>query len=450
MQKLIEKVKKKLRPSKKLEEKISNLIHLVKNNLQKTLPKDVEILLCGSVAKGTYLNTNIDIDFFLLFGPNYSTEQIKKLGLLYSKKAFQGFRTEVRYAQHPYLKVFYDNFKIDIVPSSKTANIAKLKTAVDRSQLHTQFINSHLKEEQKDEVRLLKKFLDNLGIYGASLRVEGFSGYLCELLILYYGSFLKLLEAAAKWEKYTVIDVKGYYSKEEALNFFKTANFIVVDPVDKKRNVAAVVSRTSFSRFVLAARKFLAKPSLLYFFPKKPQPNSVTLKKIIQKRKSNILVISFKNPDLVEDILWPQLRKMTNSLVFNLEKEEFRIIDYYFYADETNCFILLESLDFSLPLIKHIQGPEIFDEKNVQEFIKKHKKALNIHVEHHQIIAIEKRKFFRPEELVSFILKNPAKFGIPKELHKAIAKASIFKPEELLKNKTFLAIAADYFLRKIN
>ncbi|MEM4209222.1 MAG: CCA tRNA nucleotidyltransferase, partial [Candidatus Anstonellaceae archaeon] len=254
MENLLSKVKQKLKPSKKLQEELSNLVNLIHQRLQKVLPADVEILLCGSVAKGTYLNKNIDIDFFLLFGPNYSSEQIKRLGIYYAKKAFGGFKTEVRYAQHPYLKVFYKEFKIDIVPSSKSLNITKIKTAVDRSQLHTIFINQNLKEEQKDDVRLLKKFLENLGIYGASLRVEGFSGYLCELLILYYGSFLEVLKAASKWKKFTVIDIKNYYSQEEAIKIFQPANFIVVDPVDKNRNVAAVVSRTSFSRFVLAAR----------------------------------------------------------------------------------------------------------------------------------------------------------------------------------------------------
>ncbi|MEM3361785.1 MAG: CCA tRNA nucleotidyltransferase [Candidatus Anstonellaceae archaeon] len=450
MENLLSKVKQKLKPSKKLQGELSNLVNLIHQRLQKVLPADVEILLCGSVAKGTYLNKNIDIDFFLLFGPNYSSEEIKRLGIYYAKKAFGGFKTEVRYAQHPYLKVFYKEFKIDIVPSSKSLNITKIKTAVDRSQLHTIFINQNLKEEQKDDVRLLKKFLENLGIYGASLRVEGFSGYLCELLILYYGSFLEVLKAASKWKKFTVIDIKNYYSEEEAIKIFQPANFIVVDPVDKNRNVAAVVSRTSFSRFVLAARKFLSRPSIKYFFPNTRKIKISTLKKIIDKRKSNILVLKFKSPDLVEDILWPQLKKLCLSIVWNLEKEEFRVIDYYFYADVQNCYILLELLDFQLPKIKHIVGPEIFDQENVEGFIKKHKKALNIHPEHHQLVAIEKRKICTPIELIKIIIKNKSKFGIPKGLYNVLSKAKVFSPKELLRDKTFFYIACDYFLRKIN
>lgn len=454
MQKLLNSVIKKIKPDKNLRTKLLKIKEVVFENLKKVLPKDVEIAQCGSVAKDTYLKDKLDLDVFLLFDSKYSTKDIKKLGLEYAKKAFGGFKTKLAYAQHPYLQVFIDGIKIDIVPSSKILNYQKLKTQVDRSQLHTKYVLEKLKPSQNDEVRLLKKFTDTLGVYGSSSKIEGFSGYLCELLILKYGSFLNLLEAAAKeWKKETVIDLENYYTKEEALKVFAPATFIVIDPTDKKRNVAAVVSRTSFSRFVYAARKFLLKPSIYFFFPKENKLSINDLKNKILQRKSFCFVIMFENPDLVEDVLWPQLRKSTLELTNLLEKEEYRIIGYYFYADEKNCLIMFELMEGHLPHIKHLIGPEIFDQKNIDGFIKKHKNALNIHLEHYRIVAIEKRKYASAIELIKAILKKPSSIGIPKGISKSIKNARIYSLDDLdflLKQESFLKVAKDYFLRKIS
>lgn len=99
--------------------------------------------------------------------------------------------------------------------------------------------------------------MKNQGIYGAEIRVEGFSGYLCELLITHYDSFINLVKEAAKWEIPTIIDVESYHPKKDLTKVFTKAPMIVIDPVDKSRNVAAVVSSTSLSIFIFACRQFL-------------------------------------------------------------------------------------------------------------------------------------------------------------------------------------------------
>jgi tRNA adenylyltransferase (EC 2.7.7.25) len=52
---------------------------------------------------------------------------------------------------------------------------------------------SNLHREQKDEVRLLKKFMKGIGVYGAEIKVKGFSGYVAELLVYFYDSFRNVL-----------------------------------------------------------------------------------------------------------------------------------------------------------------------------------------------------------------------------------------------------------------
>ena len=50
----------------------------------------------------------------------------------------------------------------------------------------------------KGEVRILKKFFLHIDVYGAELAKEGFSGYVSEVLISYFGSFEKTLKKISK------------------------------------------------------------------------------------------------------------------------------------------------------------------------------------------------------------------------------------------------------------
>ena len=49
----------------------------------------------------------------------------------------------------------------------------------------------------KQEVRLLKRFLKSVGIYGAQIAKGGLSGYVTEILILKYGTFVSTLQSIA-------------------------------------------------------------------------------------------------------------------------------------------------------------------------------------------------------------------------------------------------------------
>ena len=100
-------------------------------------------------------------------------------------------------------------------------NATQLKSAVDRTLLHTKYITSHLKEEQKSEVLLLKKFMSEIKTYGSEFKVGGFAGYLCELLILKYGTFEKLLENAQYWDYGTIIDLENYGTGKKKLLMLK-------------------------------------------------------------------------------------------------------------------------------------------------------------------------------------------------------------------------------------
>ena len=64
----------------------------------------------------------------------------------------------------------------------------------DLLPMHSQYLITHMKEEDRNEVLLLKKFLKTIGVYRNEVGAIGFNGYLCELLILYYGNFQNTIQ----------------------------------------------------------------------------------------------------------------------------------------------------------------------------------------------------------------------------------------------------------------
>lgn len=444
---MLEGVKSRLRPKRDETEQIEAIRKFVFSRLEKVIPKDVEIGLMGSVSKGTNLSGNRELDIFLLVPRKLSHERMTTLGLSWAKKAMKGEKTEIGYANHPYLKVRKGGFKIDIVPSYKIENAEKLGSAVDRSQLHTKYVNSHLSESQKDGVRLLKQFAKTLGVYGAELRVEGFSGYLCEILVMKYGSFDDVLAAAAKWGKRPTIDIEGGRGQDELCKLFD-APLIVIDPVDRKRNVSAVVSQTSLSRFILAARQYVKKPSPEFFLKEKEVHSVAALRKMIAERDTASVALFFKPPELVEDILWPQLKKTTLALIAHIERAEFRVFGHYFWSDGERALIFIELMKDRLPGVIRRQGPAVWFEKDVDAFIAKHSRAMNLHLEHEKIVAVEKRAVRTPEQAIKAALSESETSGIPPKFAIALKRAKYGKSPDLLKGP-YAEVASDYFSRHI-
>jgi len=266
-----------LKPSMEERLKIENLLNELLSDLKKCIEKfnfNLEVEVEGSIAKDTWLSGEQDIDVFLLFPKNksYDKNYFKNV-LINLAKCVVGDDFVEAYAEHPYVELNYRGVKVDLVPCIRLSSIDEAKTAVDRTPFHTMYIKANLSENLKDEVRLLKGFMKGIGCYGAETKIKGFSGYLCELLVLHYGSFLNVLNNSIKWKPYhTLIDIEKYYENvEEALKLFH-APLIVIDPIDKNRNVAAALSLEVMSKFISASRLFLESPNLNFFKPKPIQP----------------------------------------------------------------------------------------------------------------------------------------------------------------------------------
>lgn len=260
IKKIKETVLKQSKPSKEILDEERRIIERLKKRIKAIEGKHVDVIVAGSVARNTHLKGDRDIDVFVLFPESLPREEFVKEGIRIAKECLKGHKWEEAYAEHPYIKAIVKGFDVEIVPSYKIKDTKHLKSSVDRTPFHNSYLMKNLKEKQKDEVRILKKFLKGIDLYGADLKTRGFSGYLCELLILNYGNFESLLANASKWPEKTAIDIEGHYKKKD--NLFKRFNsgFIVIDPTDRERNVAAALSHEKLERFMLASSFFLKKP----------------------------------------------------------------------------------------------------------------------------------------------------------------------------------------------
>lgn len=385
-------VLQKIRPTAEERQRVNQVVEKCTHKLQDRITKkglEVEVSLQGSIAKDTWISGDNNIDMFLIFSHKYTKEQLKKYGLKIGILS----EYEIAYAEHPYVRNFLEGYEIDVVPAYQFKE--GIRSSVDRTPLHTEYVKTHLQD--KDQVRLLKKFTRSIGVYGSDLKVQGFSGYLCELLVIKYGTFLTVLKAASSWKLGECLFLEQLPEKEF------TEPFIFIDPVDKERNVAAVVSLENFATFIYHSREYLKNPQPVYFFR---EPEHYTRVKGTALYRIDFTV------DVIDDILFPQLRKTRDYLVRMLETHGFTVFNTALYDSG----ILLELSVFELPPFKKHVGPPIYEEEHCDRFLEKHK---TIHIQNDRIYAVVKRKYVRAEDLLQGLLNKRQGFG--KDLMKAKA-----------------------------
>ncbi len=341
-------------PDEDENKQINNVAADVKKRIVETavsLGVDVEPLLVGSVAKGTHL-TNPDIDIFVLFPASTEREKLEDYGLKIGRAVLTD--PEERYAEHPYIWGTFGGFVVEIVPCYRIKDPSQKMSAVDRTPFHTAYVMEHQKEGQNDQVRLFKQFLKGTGIYGAEAEIEGFSGYLGELLILYYGDFKKVLQNAKDWKKGTTIMFDDREHSE-----FKDP-LIVIDPVDPTRNVASALSDENFAIFVHACREYVLNPRIEFFFPNQPEPDTLeNLKQRIEKRGTTFLGIQFKAPKTLSDILHSQLRKAIVVIGEECARYGFEVLDSNYFVNK-DALLIFEFEVFNLPSTKSHRGPPVW------------------------------------------------------------------------------------------
>lgn len=360
---LCRKALRRLVPSKREKEETLSITKTMVERLDQEIKRreieNVKVRIEGSIAKNTWISGDRDIDIFILFPKKFSKEDIISIGLDIAKILFEKWKE--RYAEHPYIQGRINSYRIDVVPGFEIRDISEMQTAVDRTPLHTEYVNKHLAIRQLDEVRLLKGFMKGIGVYGAEIKTGGFSGYLGELLVIGYDTFIEVLKSCQKWRKREVVDIQKHYEDPEMTRKIFSDEFIVVDPVDKTRNVAAALTPAKLDEFRAAAYAFLKDPTLKFFFPEKRKPHtSEEIKSTIRARGTDVLILVFEAPDIVPDVLWGQLYKSVKAVKQILSQNEFRVTREGVWSDEEKTVAMIFELEnANLPKVRTHTGPPV-------------------------------------------------------------------------------------------
>jgi tRNA nucleotidyltransferase (CCA-adding enzyme) len=428
---LISKVLPLCEPTRSQEHRIAKVAQEAKalvDSYVARLDDVVDVVFGGSFAKGTWLpDHHADIDIFVKIKPSVGIGKFEEMGREIGSEALKNYGPKLRYSDHPYVEVFVHKVRVNIVPCYDVQQ-GKWQSAADRSPFHTQYISSHFDNEKRRQARLLKKFFKSVGIYGAEISTEGFSGYVSEVLVLKYSSFENILRSAADWQERQIIAVCDYDS-----DFVKTFNspLTIIDPVDSRRNLGTAISPQSVAKFMLAARAFLEKPSLEFFREEGNKKyhhrsrRSASRKKKKQQQLlllSNVLVVEFSHEKKSPDIIWGQLKRSISAIAKQLELAHFEVLRSSCVTDERSSAalaFLLESI--TLPVYTKKKGPEIFRRKDTASFLsnrKKTSKPLAIWVDREMRIAmlIERKATDARKFVKSLLLNHRESSGISKDL----------------------------------
>ena len=456
-------VSRKISPSENERRKVVSLAgRLVKRVERAAVRAKVEarVRVEGSVAKDTWLRKEPDIDIFLQLPASTPREALGSVCLKIAREATKGSKQVERFAEHPYLEAFVDSTRVNIVPCYRSKP-GEWLSATDRTPYHTDFAKPRLNDRLRNEIRLLKRFMKGIGVYGAEIKIGGFSGYLCELLTLQYGSFEDVLKAAAAWRKPWTIDYLRYYrGKEEDLPKIFAEPLIVVDPVDKGRNVASAVRQDRLIEFVAASRQFLKSPVEKFFFL---QPikilNRGQLLRSMKKRGTALVLVRIGQVKAVPDILWGQLYKTQRSLRRLLTQNDFCVINDAAWSDEAGLSMLLfEVEDRFLSQTKKHLGPPIEKRAECERFLRKHVRAPTTisgpRLEYERWVVEVKRKHVDIVDLLRENLKQGGRqVGVAGLISKAFTtKVNVLVNEEIAgvygANRDFAEFFTEYIKGK--
>jgi tRNA nucleotidyltransferase (CCA-adding enzyme) len=401
-------------------------------------------MVVGSVARNTWVRGDRDLDIFMLFDPGLPRDELARQGLDLGRRIARTYGGDIRekYAEHPYINTIIEGLFIDLVPCYAVDRATEIQSAVDRTPFHTRYVEDHI-EGYMDDVLLLKQFTKTSGIYGSDHMTEGFSGYLCELLVIHYGGFTPLLEAASNWRPGTVIDIERHQGKD----FLES--LVVIDPVDPDRNVAAALSLTKMFEFVELCRGYLEAPGLDFFFP--PQPSSLEkeeFQRIIRERKTLFYAMLFRAPDIVPDILIPQLRKTVDSIAGMLTRYGFVLNRADCSVGDTECMLLFELLVDRLPPVKKHMGPQIWDLANTARFMEKYVDEVfsGPYIEGERYYVEKERKHTSVDEILRS--KSPLKLSLGKHVKQVMEEGWRLVRDDEIWVEDFIHFISEFLQRR--
>ncbi len=391
---------------------VFNAYNRIKNVIEQILKKHnvkAEVTLQGSIAHDTWLSGDRDLDIFVLFPLEWSVEELKTKGFKILVEAAETIGNySIRYAEHPYVRVKLGDVEADLVPAFNVRSSEDVRTAVDRTPLHTRYLLERLTPELRDHVRLLKRFMKGIGVYGAEIKTRGFSGYFVELLVLTYGGFREVIGEASRWRHPVYINTLGdkdrwVLARKVLRRRYPDSVVYAPDPVDHKRNVAASVSLKSLVLFSTASKCYIKNPSETFFFPLKISLEETISRGNLENRCILLIFISF-NENLPPETIWGELRRVMDRTVKVLVNNDFKPLDWSCWSNEYDVGVVaLEVEECRRPMLRIYNGPEYYHGERVLSFIRRHieRRGIGPWIREDSILAsLSKRKYVDVRKLL--------------------------------------------------
>jgi len=386
---------------------VSTLKKLIGKKAEELNIKYISIEPQGSTGiKQTQLRNDFDIDMFIgldydFYKKKYTNLKKKKFKkkikddflwlckewIIKALKGSEFHNFKLLYAEHPYVQTNYDRnnkkiridivlyFDLDLEYIKKNGPI----TAVDRSPWHGKFVKDSLTDGQKDEVRLLKQFFKACHSYGDRSAVGrvGFIGYSAELLIYHYKNILTVFENFNNLKETPLDYYRRSHKELNKIKHFENDSLIIIDPIDKNRNVASAISEKAYKYCNSQISSFLKTPDKQYFEIKEiPSLDIERSKELIE----NLFILESQNID--EDTHYTETRDKLYSLGDFIkthgEKEythEQRFgnifFEVYFEVSQKEYNLALYCENPTISETYDRKGPPISSKKHVKKFKEK-------------------------------------------------------------------------------
>ncbi len=380
--------------------KIKTVLNRIKTEI-KNKNIDADVILGGSVAKNTNLK-KYDCDIFIRFSKKYKDRSLSEL----LEKVLIFPKIQKVHGSRDYFRFVYQGTEFEVIPVLAIKKAEQALNVTDVSPLHVKWVQKHIKNKA-DDVRLAKLFCQAQRLYGAESYIGGFSGYMLEILVIYYGSFIKLLKAASKWKPKVMIDYSRFYKNQKEISHKVNrakldSPIILIDPVQKDRNAAAALNKDIFEKFIVTAKAYLGNPSKKFF-----RESRFSLSKVraeARKSKAELILIKVEPLEGKRDVVGGKILKCYNHVKKQLILNEFELLDSdWFWKEGKEGLIWFMVFPKILPNFRKHAGPMVYSKKNdINKFIKKHKKYK---VEGNRMYSKVRRKYKSPVKLVKDLMK---------------------------------------------
>lgn len=388
----------------KVKSNIVDKVNIVVNDINNILKENninAKAMLGGSVAKDTYLK-DFDCDVFVMFNLTYQDKPISDI----LETILVKYKPQRVHGSRDYFQFEHTNMSYEIVPVLDIKEVKNIVNVTDMSPFHVGWVTKH-NTKYSDDIRLAKIFFKANDLYGAESYINGFSGYVLEILIIKYKGFLNLLKAASQWKIKEIIDIENFYNGKNPLKLLNAAKInsplVIIDPVQKERNAAAALNIDKYSKLILLSKLFLESPNKDFF--KKEETDINALKKEAEKNDCVFNLLTIKVLEGKRDVVGSKIVKIMQLAKKQIKLYGFNVFDLGFLWDEgKEAKVWLTTYPKTLPKIKKQMGPKVYShDKNIFDFIEKHEE---ITLEGYTIYALSKRKYLNTKSLLKDLIKE--------------------------------------------